>query len=235
MRHDGRLNNEIRKIEVIHDFLIHADGSVLIKQGNTWVLCAVTIEDDVPPFIEDETGWITAEYAMLPCSANTRIPRESRTGKVKGRTMEIQRLIGRSLRAVTDLSLLGRRTIRVDCDVIQADGGTRTASITGAYLALRDAIKKLIKEGILENDPLIDSVAAISVGVVDDEVIVDLDYQEDSSAKMDANFILTGKGRIVEIQATAEDSPIDWLLWDKICVLGIEGVKAVLKSVGLKD
>ncbi len=233
MRHDGRSNDEIRHIEIIHDFLIHADGSVLIKQGNTWVLCAVTIEDDVPPFIEDETGWITAEYAMLPCSANTRIPRESRTGRVKGRTMEIQRLIGRSLRAVTDLSLLGRHTIRVDCDVIQADGGTRTASITGAFLALRDAIQKQLQQGQIENNPLIDTVAAISVGIVEGEIVVDLDYYEDSMAQMDANFVLTGSGKIVEIQATAEDSPVDWQLWSKICDLGIRGVKSVLKIIDL--
>ena len=204
-RIDGRDPLIARKIVIEPDYLDHAEGSCLISCGQTRVLCAVSLEDGVPRFLEGKgTGWMTAEYAMLPRATHSRNDRESQKGKIKGRTHEIQRLIGRSLRAVVDLDLLGERTITIDCDVIQADGGTRTTAINGAYVAVARAINRLVKDGTLEKSPLRDSVGAISVGLVDGQLLVDLAYGEDSRAEVDANFVMTGSGGLVEVQGTAE-------------------------------
>ncbi|MCR4623881.1 MAG: ribonuclease PH [Alphaproteobacteria bacterium] len=201
MRNDGRKNDEIRKIEIIPNYLEHAEGSCLISFGKTKVLCAATVEEKVPPFLRGTgQGWITAEYSLLPRSTETRTERESVKGKQSGRTHEIQRLIGRSLRAAVDLVALGERQIKIDCDVIQADGGTRTASICGACIALGLAIKKLE----LENNPLKHLIAAVSCGIIDGEVLLDLDYFEDSNTEVDANFVMVENGDLVEIQATGE-------------------------------
>ena len=232
MRHDGRQNDELRPIVIEPNFLTHAEGSVLIKIGDTWVLCAATVEDKVPPFLaESGQGWITAEYAMLPRSASERIPRESMRGKVKGRTHEIQRLIGRSLRSVVDLQALGPFTIRIDCDVIQADGGTRTASITGAFLALKQAIHSMLDKGILNKNPIQEDMAAVSCGIVNGEPLLDLDYQEDSTAAVDANFVITGKGEIVEIQATGEEGPFSLEQFNQLTLLAQKGVKEILDKI----
>ena len=204
MRTHGRANNQVRQTEIIPNFNPYAEGSCLIKMGNTHVICTASIEENVPPFLRNKgRGWVTAEYSMLPRATHSRVNRESAT-RVHGRTQEIQRLIGRSLRSIIDLKKLGERQIIIDCDVIQADGGTRTASITGWYVALALAIQKLLTKRLLSNNPLIDSVAAISCGIVDNEVMIDLEYSEDSSAQVDANFVITSSGQIVEIQATAE-------------------------------
>ncbi|MCJ7642284.1 MAG: ribonuclease PH [Desulfobacterales bacterium] len=185
----------------------HAEGSVLMEMGDTKVICSASVEDRVPPFLRNTgKGWITAEYAMLPRSTHTRTSRDSLTGRGNGRTFEIQRLIGRSLRSVTDLSGFEKRTIWIDCDVIQADGGTRTASITGAYVALVDAFKKMLKDGVIEKIPVKDTVAAVSVGRVDGRLLLDLNYEEDSRAEVDMNVVMTGSGKFVEIQGTAEES-----------------------------
>lgn len=206
MRFDNRKPDSIRPVSVDRGLQPQADGSVLIRMGNTHVICGVSVEEKVPPFLKDSgQGWITAEYGMLPCATNSRYRRE--TNGQSGRTMEIQRLIGRSLRMMVDLKTIGERTIRVDCDVLNADGGTRTASITGGALAIKDALQKLVADGRLEALPVIMPVAAISAGVLDGEVILDLDYNEDSSAEADANFVMSGDGRWIEIQATAEGRP----------------------------
>jgi ribonuclease PH len=206
MRYDNRKQNSIRPVSIDRGLQPQADGSVLIRMGNTHVICGVSVEEKVPPFLKDSgQGWITAEYGMLPCATNSRYRRE--TNGQSGRTMEIQRLIGRSLRMMVDLKTIGERTIRVDCDVLNADGGTRTASITGGALAVKDALQKLVADGRLEALPVIMPVAAISAGVLDGEVILDLDYNEDSSAEADANFVMSGDGRWIEIQATAEGLP----------------------------
>ncbi len=228
-RHDGRRHDEVRRIEVARRFLTHAEGSVFFRQGNTWVLCAASVEEDVPPFLKGTgKGWVTAEYALLPRSTAFRIPRESRSGKVQGRTFEIQRLIGRSLRSVVDLDRLGPRTLRVDCDVIQADGGTRTASITGAYLVLEEAVTRMLEMGLIAENPLKDRLAAVSAGIVDGEVLLDLDYEEDSRADVDANFVMTGSGAFVEIQATAEGSPFAWSGFELMAGLGRKGITDIL-------
>lgn len=208
MRHDQRKNNELREIRIERDILKHPEGSVLVSFGDTKVICAATFEDRVPPFLRGKgTGWVNAEYSMLPRATATRTIRESAKGKLKGRTMEIQRLIARSLRAVVDLEKLGERSLTVDCDVIQADGGTRTASITGAFVALEIAIQKLLAEGIIEENPLKEFVAAVSVGVLPNkEVVLDLDYVEDSSAAVDMNLVMTESGDFVEIQGTGEEA-----------------------------
>ncbi len=206
MRSNNRKPDSLRPISIERGLQHQADGSVLIRMGNTHVICGVSVEEKVPPFLKDKgQGWITAEYGMLPCATNTRYRRE--TNGQSGRTMEIQRLIGRSLRMMVDLTTIGERTIRVDCDVLNADGGTRTASITGGALALRDALKKLVAEGRLETLPDLMPVAAISAGILGGEAILDLDYNEDSSAETDANFVMSGDGRWIEIQATAEGKP----------------------------
>ncbi|PAC85105.1 ribonuclease PH [Bacillus subtilis] len=208
MRHDGRQHDELRPITFDLDFISHPEGSVLITAGNTKVICNASVEDRVPPFLRGGgKGWITAEYSMLPRATNQRTIRESSKGKISGRTMEIQRLIGRALRAVVDLEKLGERTIWIDCDVIQADGGTRTASITGAFLAMAIAIGKMIKAGTIKTNPITDFLAAISVGIDKEQgILLDLNYEEDSSAEVDMNVIMTGSGRFVELQGTGEEA-----------------------------
>lgn len=208
MRHDGRQHDVLRPITFDLDFISHPEGSVLITAGNTKVICNASVEDRVPPFLRGGgKGWITAEYSMLPRATNQRTIRESSKGKISGRTMEIQRLIGRALRAVVDLEKLGERTIWIDCDVIQADGGTRTASITGAFLAMAIAIGKLIKAGTIKTNPITDFLAAISVGIDKEQgILLDLNYEEDSSAEVDMNVIMTGSGRFVELQGTGEEA-----------------------------
>lgn len=207
-RPSGRAADEMRKVILETGFSKHAEGSCMAKFGNTHVLCTATVEEKVPGWMRNSgKGWVTAEYGMLPRSTNQRMDREAARGKQSGRTQEIQRLIGRAIRAVVDMKALGERQIRLDCDVIQADGGTRTAAITGSYVALLEAVNHMIKVGLLETSPLTDSVAAISCGVYQGTPVLDLDYDEDSSADTDANFVITGKGGIVEIQGTAEKEP----------------------------
>ena len=207
MRNNGRKNDEMREVKVTKNYIIHPEGSVLIEFGNTKVICNATVEEKVPPFLRGtKSGWITAEYSMLPRATNSRVQREASKGKIMGRTMEIQRLIGRALRATIDLEKIGERTIIVDCDVIQADGGTRTASITGAYLAVELAIEKLIDEGKLKEIPIKSRVAAISVGKVKDDILLDLEYEEDSRADVDMNIVMNDKGEFIELQGTGEES-----------------------------
>ena len=202
---NNRKKDEIREIRITKEYIKYPDGSVLIELGNTKVICNATVEEKVPPFLKGSSkGWITAEYSMLPRATNTRTKRESSNGKLTGRTMEIQRLIGRSLRAAIDLKKLGERTIMIDCDVIQADGGTRTAAITGGYLALELAVNKLLDSGEITDNPIVSKIAAISVGIVDGEVLLDLEYEEDSRAEVDMNIIMNDRGEFVEIQGTGE-------------------------------
>jgi ribonuclease PH len=210
MRSDGRTADQARPLKITTEYLITAEGSVLIETGHTRVLCAATVEDSVPPFLRNTgKGWVTAEYAMLPRATATRTPREVSKGKPSGRTHEIQRLIGRCLRAVVDLEALGERSVVVDSDVLQADGGTRTAAITGAYVALAIALQTLVQFKVVARNPLLDSVAATSVGIVGGEPMLDLCYEEDSRAEVDMNVVMTGKGKFVEVQATAEKAPFD--------------------------
>jgi ribonuclease PH len=210
MRSDGRKPDQMRLVKITPDYLAIPEGSALIEVGNTRVICTASVEESVPPFLRNSgKGWITSEYAMIPRATLTRTPRESSKGRIGGRTHEIQRLIGRSLRAVIDLKKIGERTITLDCDVIQADGGTRTASITGAFVALGLAIEKLMAAGVLKHSPVRDYIAAVSVGVVDGDVALDLPYEEDSRAEVDMNFVMTGAGKFVELQATAEQNPFD--------------------------
>ena len=210
MRMDKRQPDEMRPVEIVTGYLVTAEGSALIKVGHTQVLCAASVEDSVPPFLRNTgKGWVTAEYAMLPRATGKRTPREVTKGRPSGRTQEIQRLIGRSMRAVVDMAALGERTIFLDCDVIQADGGTRTASITGAFVALAEALKRLVKHKVLKTSPLRDHVAATSVGLVGGVPLLDLCYEEDSRADVDMNVVMTGKGHFIEVQATAEHTPFD--------------------------
>ena len=207
MRNNNRKNDEMREVKVTKNYIIHPEGSVLIEFGNTKVICNATVEEKIPRWLRGTgSGWITAEYSMLPRATNTRVQRESTKGKLSGRTMEIQRLIGRALRATIDLEKLGDRTIMIDCDVIQADGGTRTASITGAYLALELAIEKLIDERKLKEMPIKAKVAAISVGKVRNELLLDLEYEEDSRADVDMNIVMNDKGEFIELQGTGEEA-----------------------------
>lgn len=207
MRPSGRKLDELRSVSIEIDVMKHAEGSCLIKMGETHVLCSATIEDKAPPFLKNTgLGWVTAEYGMLPRATNSRTRREAAAGKQSGRTQEIQRLIGRALRAGVDRSALGERQIVIDCDVLQADGGTRCASITGGWVALRLAVNKLLKSGTIVSDPIMDHVAAVSCGIYAGQPVLDLDYIEDSSAGTDGNFILTGKGRLIEVQMSAEGS-----------------------------
>lgn len=207
MRNNGRKNDEMRQVKVTRNYIIHPEGSVLIEFGNTKVICNATVEERIPPFLRGTgSGWITAEYSMLPRATNNRVQREASKGKIMGRTMEIQRLIGRALRSAVDLEKLGERQILVDCDVIQADGGTRTASITGAYLAVELAIEKLIDEGKLTEIPIKSKVAAISVGKVNGQVLLDLEYEEDSKAEVDMNIVMNDKGEFIELQGTGEEA-----------------------------
>ncbi|HUC10093.1 MAG TPA: ribonuclease PH [Stellaceae bacterium] len=226
MRPSGRAPDVMRPVTLEPGFAKYAEGSCLAKFGDTHVLCAATIEERVPPFLRNTgKGWVTAEYGMLPRSTLTRTEREAARGRQSGRTQEIQRLIGRSLRAVTDLAALGERQIRIDCDVLQADGGTRTAAVTGSYVALHKALAGLVAAGQLPTLPLRDSVAAVSCGVFGNAAVLDLDYAEDSQAMTDANFVLTGRGGIVEIQATAEGAPFDEPLFAEMLRLARAGIR----------
>lgn len=225
MRTDNRRSDQMRPAEIHTGYLKTAEGSVLITLGNTRVLCAASIENTVPPFLRGSgKGWVTAEYAMLPRATLTRSPREVIKGRQSGRTHEIQRLIGRSLRAVVDLDALGERSVMIDCDVIQADGGTRTASITGAYVALALAVGQLVQHGTLKKSPLLDAVAATSVGIVNGGAMLDLDYQEDSRADVDMNVVMTGAGKFIEVQATAEHKPFDNAQLDQLLDLARRGI-----------
>ncbi|MBL6954450.1 MAG: ribonuclease PH [Alphaproteobacteria bacterium] len=225
MRPSGRAVDQLREVTLEPGFSKYAEGSCLVRFGDTHVLCAASLDDRVPPFLRNSgQGWVTAEYGMLPRSTHTRTNREAARGKQSGRTQEIQRLIGRSLRAVTDLKAMGERQIRVDCDVLQADGGTRTASITGAWVALHIALAGMLKQGLLEKLPLTDHVAAVSCGLYQDAAVLDLDYAEDSNAQADANFVLTGHGGIVEIQGTAEEDPFTRAQFDSLLSLAELGI-----------
>ncbi|HIJ79735.1 MAG: ribonuclease PH [Desulfobulbaceae bacterium] len=228
MRNDQRADDQLRPVTVERGFQPHAYASVLITMGGTQVSCAVTLEKSVPPFLKDSgQGWITAEYGMLPCSTNSRMQREAAKGR-SGRTYEIQRLIGRSLRTMVDLTTLGEVSLRVDCDVLKADGGTRTASITGAALALQDAFNRLLAEGVITALPAVLPVAAISVGVVAGKVLLDLNYEEDSAAEVDANFVMTADGRWVEAQSTAEGNPFSPEEFSQMAGLARKGIDELL-------
>ncbi len=208
MRQDRRKLLDLRPVKITRNFLKHPGGSVLVEFGDTKVICTASVEESVPRFLKDTNqGWVTSEYAMIPGATHTRSTRESASGRVGGRTHEIQRLIGRSLRSVVDLSSFGQRTIWMDCDVIQADGGTRTAAITGSFVALADAFESLRKKGFITAPPLKDAVAAVSIGIIGKKIYLDLDYSEDSRADVDMNFVMTGKGGLVEVQGTAERTP----------------------------
>ena len=225
MRIDGRKSGELRKVKIHKGYLKNAFGSCLIEMGNTHVLCTASVEEKVPQFLKNEgKGWLTAEYGMLPASCRDRIARESSKGRPSGRTQEIQRLIGRSLRSVVNLHKIGERTIWIDADVIQGDGGTRTASITGGFIALSEAIEKLKKSGILVQNPIEDFVAAVSVGIVDGKPALDLCYEEDSKAEVDMNVIMTGGGQFVEVQGTAEGKPFSKAHLDELLALGKKGI-----------
>jgi len=225
MRPDGRQPHDLRPITFERDFTVHAAGSVLVSFGATRVLCTASVDDDVPRWMRGRgKGWVTAEYSMLPGASPERITREAAKGKQSGRTQEIQRLIGRSLRAVTDMKALGERQITVDCDVIQADGGTRTASITGAWVALRLATRYLLDEGVITTDPILDQVAAVSCGIFNGTPVLDLDYEEDSNAEADSNFVLTGSGDIVEVQATGEKRGFSQGEFDALFSLARKGI-----------
>jgi ribonuclease PH len=229
-RPGGRPANAMRPVSIERGFIPHAEGSVLIRVGDTHVVCTASVEERVPAWLRGKgQGWVTAEYAMLPRATLERTPREASRGKVSGRTHEIQRMIGRSLRAVTDLTLLGERTVWIDCDVIRADGGTRTASVTGGFVALCDAVRTLQAQGRLARNPLTDYLGAISVGIVDGEMRLDLCYAEDSRAQVDMNFIITGRGEIVEIQGTAEDTPFPRSALDTMIGLAEAGVTGLVE------
>lgn len=239
MRNDGRRHNELRPLVMTTEFTKYAEGSVLIESGETKVICTATIEDRVPPFMKGQgKGWITAEYAMLPRATQTRNQRESMRGRVGGRTMEIQRLIGRALRSVIDLKALGERTITLDCDVIQADGGTRTTSISGAYVAMVLALHQLVENKQIERMPVTDFLASVSVGIVRNEVMLDLNYEEDFKAKVDMNVVMTGSGKFVEVQGTGEEAPFSRQELDDMLSYAEQGIldiiakqKAVLGSI----
>jgi ribonuclease PH len=229
MRIDGRRRDQLRPVKITRGFLKHAEGSVLIEMGETKVICTASVEEKVPPFLKDKgRGWVTAEYAMLPRATHERMPREAVKGKQGGRTLEIQRLVGRALRAVTDTAEMGERTIWIDCDVIQADGGTRTASITGAFVALADAFSVLKGRNSIKKCPLVDYLAAISVGKVGGEVMVDLAYAEDSVAEVDLNLVMTGRGRFVEVQGTAEQVPFEKKDLDEFLSMGWKAIEDLI-------
>ena len=229
IRRDGRRKNQARPVTITRNFIKYAEGSVLIEMGGTKVICTASVEEKVPPFLKDKgRGWVTAEYAMLPRATQDRTPREAAKGKQGGRTLEIQRLVGRSLRAVTDMAHMGERTIWIDCDVIQADGGTRTASITGSFVALADAFTVLKQKKLIKKRPLADYLAAISVGKVGGEVMVDLAYEEDSLAEVDMNLVMTGRGRYVEVQGTAEQAPFEKKDFDEFLNAGWEAIENLI-------
>ncbi len=230
MRADGRRAGDLRKIRVVPGVQKHAEGSVLFELGETKVVCAASVEERVPPFLRGTgRGWVTAEYAMLPRATTTRSQREGRTGRIQGRTQEIQRLIGRSLRAVVDLEPLGERTITVDCDVLQADGGTRTASINGAWIALWQASSRLARTGLIPKNPVREPVAAVSVGMFGGRVLVDLDYEEDSKAQVDMNVVMTGSGNLIEVQGTAEGEPFSRDQLDRMLKAAVRAGRRILR------
>jgi ribonuclease PH len=229
MRSDSRAHDQLRETTIVPHYLAHAEGSVLIEAGRTRVICAASVEDRVPPFLRNMgKGWITAEYGMLPRATNTRTTREATAGKVGGRTQEIQRLIGRSLRSVATLTAIGERTIWIDCDVIQADGGTRTASITGAFVALALAFETMRSRDLIRTIPLTDYVAATSVGIVDGEPLLDLAYDDDSRAEVDMNIVMTGSGRFIEVQGTAEAMPFGREALDTLLDLAEVGIRQLV-------
>jgi len=229
MRDDGRKLDQMRKIKIKRNVMKFAEGSCMIEVGNTKVICTASIEGKVPPFLRNTgKGWVTAEYGMLPRSCNTRIRRESSVGKLSGRTQEIQRLIGRSMRSVVDLDKLGERTVWIDCDVIQGDGGTRTASITGSFIALIDALLTLKRENIFAELPVNDYVAAVSVGIVDGEPCLDLDYGQDSKAEVDMNIVMTGAKKLIEVQGTAEKNPFSKKELDRLILLAEKGIAQLI-------
>jgi ribonuclease PH len=231
LRIDGRAADELRPVKITSDFIPSAEGSVLIEAGQTRVIVTATVEDGVPSFLKGKgKGWVTGEYGMLPRSTEERTPRESSRGRQSGRTLEIQRMIGRTLRAVTDLKSLGERTVWLDCDVIQADGGTRTASVTGAFVALALALERMVAAGILRSVPLFDSVAATSVGIVDDQLLLDLSYEEDSRAQVDMNMVMTGGGRFVEVQASAEGRPYTERELHGLIALATGGIRRLVEA-----
>jgi ribonuclease PH len=231
MRPSRRKPDELRPVRISRSYTRHAEGSVLIEFGDTRVLCTASIDEKVPPFLKGQgKGWVTAEYGMLPRATNTRTPREAATGKQSGRTQEIQRLIGRSLRAVADLSALGERTIQIDCDVIQADGGTRTAGITGAFVALHDAVRSLADARAIETWPLREFVAAVSVGIYEGVPVLDLDYAEDSQCETDMNVVMTSDGGLVEVQGTAEGKPFSRAQLDAMVDLAGTGIRQLVAA-----
>ncbi len=229
LRQDGRTNSQLRPVKITRNYIKHAEGSVLIEVGDTKVICTASVEERTPPFKKDSgEGWVTAEYSMLPRATGVRNPRDISKLKLNGRTQEIQRLIGRSLRTVVDLKLLGERTITIDCDVIQADGGTRTASITGGYVALVDACRKLIDSGVVSKMPITGFVAATSVGVVNEQELLDLCYTEDSSAEVDMNVIMTDKSEFIELQATGEKSSFSKNQLDALLLIAEKGIEQLI-------
>ncbi len=231
LRHDGRSNTQLRPVRILRNYIKHAEGSVLIEVGDTKVICTASVEERIPPFKKDSgEGWVTAEYSMLPRATVVRNQRDISKLKLNGRSSEIQRLIGRSLRTIVDLKLLGERSITIDCDVIQADGGTRTASITGAYVALVDACRTLVKNGLISKMPVIGAVAATSVGIVKGEELLDLCYIEDSNAEVDMNVIMTGEGEFIEIQATGEKSSFSKKQMDQLLNLAESGIQELIKA-----
>ncbi|MDX5363194.1 MAG: ribonuclease PH [Pseudazoarcus pumilus] len=231
MRHDQRRPDQLRPVRITRHFTRHAEGSVLVEFGDTRVLCTASVEESVPGFLRGKgQGWLTAEYGMLPRSTHTRSGREAARGKQSGRTQEIQRLIGRSLRAVVDLAALGERQIIIDCDVLQADGGTRTASVTGACVAVCDALNGLVAAGLLEKSPLRDMVAAVSVGIVNGQPVLDLDYVEDSSCDTDMNVVMTGSGGMIEVQGTAEGEPFSRAELDALLALAEQGIARLVEA-----
>ncbi len=230
MRPDGRKNDELRCIKLTRDFIKTAEGSVFIEMGNTRVICTASIENKQPPFLKDtKKGWVTAEYSLLPRATHTRTTREASAGRVSGRTHEIQRLIGRSLRSIVSLEALGERTVWVDCDVIQADGGTRTAAITGAFICLWDALSRAVKNGVIARMPINDYLAAVSVGIINGEPRLDLCYAEDSGADVDMNVVMTGNGSFVEVQGTAEGAPFSREKLAELLKLAEGGIKEIIK------
>jgi ribonuclease PH len=231
LRTDGRAPQDLRPVKITPDFITHAEGSVLFEAGHTRVIATASVDDGVPSFLKGTgKGWVTGEYGMLPRATEERTPREATRGRQSGRTLEIQRMIGRTLRAVTDLKALGERTVWIDCDVIQADGGTRTASVTGAFVAMALAFERMVGAGILRSVPVADSVAAISVGIVDDELLLDLAYEEDSRAQVDMNVVMTGGGRFVEIQASAEGRPYSAQEFERLIELATAGIRRLTEA-----
>lgn len=231
IRQDGRRDNELRKIRITKDYIKYAEGSCLIEFGNTRVITTASVEETVPPFLKGKKkGWVTAEYSMIPRSCKSRVPREASKGKLGGRTHEIQRLIGRSMRTVVDMDKLGERTIWIDCDVIQADGGTRCASITGSFISLVLALAKLKKDGVIAEVPVSDYVAAVSVGMLDGRPALDLNYDEDSGAEVDMNIIMTGDGRFIEVQGTAEREPFTKNEMERLLTLARGGVEKLIAA-----